>query len=137
MVNLTPTQPEEFESTFQYFDKDETNTIHIAELIAALTILGIVYLEEDMERLPLRRLFIFWCLLFFLSETNSQLIYSLFFRVEIMEGQRSPEQLREGFRGITRLCLRAFRFNDRAWTPARNPQPLDQVFASQDNSSCC
>jgi len=50
MVNLTLTQHEEFELSFRYFDKGETNTIHIAELIAALPILEIVYSEEDMER---------------------------------------------------------------------------------------
>jgi len=49
MTNLTPAQLEEFESTFRYFDKDETNTLHLAELIAALASLGIVYSEEDMD----------------------------------------------------------------------------------------
>jgi hypothetical protein len=49
MTNLTPAQLEEFESTFRYFDKDETNTLHLAEMIAALASLGIVYSEEDMD----------------------------------------------------------------------------------------
>ena len=49
MTNPTPAQLEEFESTFRYFDKDETNTLHLAEMIAALASLGIVYSEEDMD----------------------------------------------------------------------------------------
>jgi len=49
MTNLTPAQLEEFESIFRYFDKDETNTPHLAEMIAALASLGIVYSEEDMD----------------------------------------------------------------------------------------
>jgi len=42
MTNLTPAQLEEYESMFRYFDKDETNTLHLASL-------GIVYSEEDMD----------------------------------------------------------------------------------------
>ncbi len=43
MTNLTPAQLEQFESTFRYFDKDETNTLEPAEMAAALASLGIVY----------------------------------------------------------------------------------------------
>jgi Ca2+-binding EF-hand superfamily protein len=43
MTNLTPAQLEQFESTFRYFDKDETNTLSVPELAAALASLGIVY----------------------------------------------------------------------------------------------
>jgi hypothetical protein len=43
MTNLTPAQLEQFESTFRYFDRDETNTLHISEMAAALASLGIVY----------------------------------------------------------------------------------------------
>jgi len=43
MTNLTPAQLEQFESTFRYFDKDETNTLTVSELTAALASLGIVY----------------------------------------------------------------------------------------------
>jgi len=43
MTNLTPAQLEQFESTFRYFDKDETNTLTVSELSAALASLGIVY----------------------------------------------------------------------------------------------
>ena len=105
MVNFTLTQLEEFESTFRYFHKDEINTLYIAELIVALASLGIVYSGEDTERSLLRRLLMFGVYSFFLSETN-RLLYFLFFQVEFMEGHRSPEQLREAFRGIARLRLR-------------------------------
>ena len=44
MTILTPVQ---FESTFRYFDKDETNTLNLSEMIAALASLGIMYSEED------------------------------------------------------------------------------------------
>jgi Ca2+-binding EF-hand superfamily protein len=43
MTNLTPAQLEQFESTFRYFDKDESNTLEPAEMTAALASLGIVY----------------------------------------------------------------------------------------------
>lgn len=49
MTNLTPAQLEQFESTFRYFDKDETNTLSLTEMTAALASLGIVYSEEDMD----------------------------------------------------------------------------------------
>ena len=49
MTNLTPAQLEEFEGTFRYFDKDETNTLNLSEMIAALASLGIVYSEEDLD----------------------------------------------------------------------------------------
>lgn len=43
MSNLTPAQLEQFESTFRYFDKDESNTLEPAEMTAALASLGIIY----------------------------------------------------------------------------------------------
>jgi hypothetical protein len=43
MTNLTPAQIEQFEGTFRYFDKDETNTLNLSEMAAALASLGIVY----------------------------------------------------------------------------------------------
>ena len=48
MTNLTPAQLEQFESTFRYFDKDESNTLEISEMTAALASLGIIFSEEDM-----------------------------------------------------------------------------------------
>lgn len=43
MTNLTPAQLEQFETTFRYFDRDESNTLSISEMAAALASLGIVY----------------------------------------------------------------------------------------------
>ena len=43
MSNLTPAQLEQFESTFRYFDRDESNTLDPDEMAAALASLGIVY----------------------------------------------------------------------------------------------
>ena len=43
MTNLTPAQLEQFETTFRYFDKDESNTLSQTEMTAALASLGIVY----------------------------------------------------------------------------------------------
>jgi Ca2+-binding EF-hand superfamily protein len=43
MTNLTPAQLEQFETTFRYFDRDETNTLSVSEMAAALASLGIVY----------------------------------------------------------------------------------------------
>lgn len=43
MTNLTPAQLEQFESTFRYFDRDESNTLNQSEMAAALASLGIVY----------------------------------------------------------------------------------------------
>ena len=43
MSNLTPAQLEQFESTFRYFDRDETNTLVLSEFTAALASLGLVY----------------------------------------------------------------------------------------------
>jgi Ca2+-binding EF-hand superfamily protein len=47
MTNLTPAQLEQFESTFRYFDKDESNTLSQPEMTAALASLGIVYSVRD------------------------------------------------------------------------------------------
>ncbi len=43
MTNLTPAQLEQFESTFRYFDKDESKELNQSEMAAALASLGIVY----------------------------------------------------------------------------------------------
>ena len=123
MTNLTPAQLEEFESTFRYFDKDETNTLHLAEMIAALASLGIVYSEEDMDLIydqlveeygavtfeafiNLLVCFFFALLLGGLSVDLFSALFSLF-KVEIMEDQTSPDQLREAFRGIAKnkVCV--------------------------------
>ncbi|KAJ6585261.1 actinin-like protein [Mycena capillaripes] len=91
MSNLTPAQLEQFESTFRYFDKDETNTLNQSEMAAALASLGIVYSDEDMN-------FIYDQL----QQDYGAITFEAFINllVDITEDQTSPEQLREAFRGI-------------------------------------
>ncbi|CAK5284052.1 unnamed protein product [Mycena citricolor] len=91
MTNLTPAQLEQFESTFRYFDKDETNTLSQPELSAALASLGIVYSEDDMN-------FIYDQLQQDYGAINFEAFINLL--VDITEDQTTPEQLREAFRGI-------------------------------------
>ncbi|KAJ7816124.1 actinin-like protein [Mycena leptocephala] len=91
MSNLTPAQLEQFESTFRYFDKDETNTLNQSEMTAALASLGIVYSDEDMN-------FIYDQLLQDYGAITFEAFINLL--VDITEDQTSPEQLREAFRGI-------------------------------------
>ncbi|KAF8882897.1 actinin-like protein [Gymnopilus junonius] len=93
MTNLTPAQLEEFESTFRYFDKDETNTLNLSEMIAALASLGIVYSEEDMDLIYDQ-----------LVQEYGAVTFEAFINllVEITEDQTSPDQLREAFRGIAK-----------------------------------
>ncbi|KJA20162.1 hypothetical protein HYPSUDRAFT_142622 [Hypholoma sublateritium FD-334 SS-4] len=93
MTNLTPAQLEEFESTFRYFDKDTTNTLNLAEMIAALASLGIVYSEEDMDMIYDQLVSEYGAVTF---EAFINLL------VEITEDQTSPDQLREAFRGIAK-----------------------------------
>ncbi|KAF7298852.1 putative actin cross-linking [Mycena indigotica] len=91
LTNLTPAQLEQFESTFRYFDKDETNTLSQSEMAAALASLGIVYSDEDLD-------FIFDQLTSDYGAINFEAFINLL--VDITEDQTSPEQLREAFRGI-------------------------------------
>ncbi|KAJ7643944.1 actinin-like protein [Roridomyces roridus] len=91
LSNLTPAQLEQFESTFRYFDKDETNTLSQSEMTAALASLGIVYSDEDMN-------FIYDQLIQDYGAINFEAFINLL--VDITEDQTSPEQLRQAFRGI-------------------------------------
>ncbi|KAF9525906.1 actin cross-linking [Crepidotus variabilis] len=93
MTNLTPAQLEQFESTFRYFDKDESNTLNIAEMVAALASLGIVYSEEDMDIIYDQLVSEYGAMTF---EAFINLL------VEITEDQTSSEQLRDSFRGIAK-----------------------------------
>ncbi|OCH85952.1 actinin-like protein [Obba rivulosa] len=93
MTNLTPAQLEQFESTFRYFDRDESNTLNQSEMAAALASLGIVYSDEDMD-------IIYDQLLQDYGAVTFEAFINLL--VEIMEDQTSPEQLRDAFRGIAR-----------------------------------
>ncbi|KAF9221592.1 hypothetical protein BS17DRAFT_785019 [Gyrodon lividus] len=91
MTNLTPAQLEQFESTFRYFDRDETNTLVLSEFSAALASLGIIYSDEDLDYIHDQ-----------LVQDYGAVTFEAFINllVDITEDQTSPEQLRESFRGI-------------------------------------
>ncbi|KIJ62611.1 hypothetical protein HYDPIDRAFT_114269 [Hydnomerulius pinastri MD-312] len=91
MSNLTPAQLEQFESTFRYFDRDETNTLILSEFSAALASLGIIYSDDDM-------VYIYDQLVQDYGAVTFEAFINLL--VDITEDQTSPEQLRESFRGI-------------------------------------
>ncbi|KAI0357506.1 actinin-like protein [Trametes cingulata] len=125
MTNLTPAQLEQFESTFRYFDKDESNTLNQSEMAAALASLGIVYSDEDMD-------LIYDQLLQDYGAVTFEAFINLL--VDIMEDQTSPAQLREAFRGIaadkpyvTELDLRV------AHLPASAIEFLRQAMPSATN----
>ena len=108
MTNLTPAQLEQFEGTFRYFDRDETNTLDLPEMEAALASLGIVYAV----------CYFFYCSarLSLINEQEEDLyiIYEDLMReygaitfeafinllVGITEDQMSLDQLREAFQGV-------------------------------------
>ncbi|KAG8951155.1 hypothetical protein FRC03_012625 [Tulasnella sp. 419] len=91
MTNLTPAQLEQFESTFRFFDQDETNTLSPPEMTAALASLGLVYSEGDMAQIHAE-----------LVEDYGAVTFEAFINlmVDITEDQTSPEQLRDAFRGL-------------------------------------
>jgi len=93
MTNLTPAQLEEFESTFRFFDKDQSNTLDINEFAAALASLSMVYSDEDIELIHRQ-----------IANEEEKVTFEAFisFLVEITEDTSSPEQVRESFRGIAR-----------------------------------
>ncbi|KAH0832095.1 calponin homology domain-containing protein [Lanmaoa asiatica] len=84
-------QLEQFESTFRYFDRDETNTLILSEFSAALASLGIIYSDEDL-------VYIYDQLVQDYGAVTFEAFINLL--VDITEDQTSPEQLRESFRGI-------------------------------------
>ncbi|KAG6916315.1 hypothetical protein DXG01_007364 [Tephrocybe rancida] len=129
MTNLTPAQLEQFESAFRYFDKDETNTLNLSEMTAALASLGIVYTDEDM-------IFIFDDL----TQEYGAVTFEAFINllVDITEDQTSPEQLREAFRGIatdkpfvTELDLRIAHLPPPAIDYLREAMPLNSNDAGE------
>ncbi|KAL6308324.1 calponin homology domain-containing protein [Sparassis latifolia] len=91
MTNLTPAQLEQFESTFRYFARDESNTLNQTEIVSALASLGIVYSDEDMD-----------IIYDHLMQDYGAVTFEAFINllVDITEDQTSPEQLRDAFRGI-------------------------------------
>ncbi|KIP09666.1 hypothetical protein PHLGIDRAFT_126112 [Phlebiopsis gigantea 11061_1 CR5-6] len=125
MTNLTPAQLEQFESTFRYFDRDESNTLEFAEMTGALASLGIIFPEDNMYMLYDQ-----------LVQDYGAVTYEAFINilVEITEDQTSPAQLRESFRGIaqdkpfvTELDLRV------AHLPQSSIDYLRQVIPSQND----
>ncbi|EGO24049.1 hypothetical protein SERLADRAFT_470713 [Serpula lacrymans var. lacrymans S7.9] len=124
MTNLTPAQLEQFESTFRYFDRDETNTLSLSETSAALASLGLVYSDEDMD-------YIYDQLVLDYGAITFEAFINLL--VDITEDQTSPEQLREAFRGIagdkpfvTELDLRLAQLPVSAIDYLREVIPADQ-----------
>ncbi|PAV17111.1 actin cross-linking [Pyrrhoderma noxium] len=127
MTNLTPAQLEQFESTFRYFDRDESNTLSISEMAAALASLGIVYPDEDLGAIYDQLTIDYGAVTF---EAFINLL------VDITEDQTTPDQLREAFRGIandkpfvTELDLRV------AHLPMSAVEYLREVMPSTENDS--
>ncbi|KAF9643282.1 actinin-like protein [Thelephora ganbajun] len=125
MTNLTPAQLEQFESTFRYFDKDETNTLNQLEMSAALASLGIVYPDEDLD-------IIYDELLQGYGAVTFEAFINLL--VDITEDQTTPEQLRDAFRVlandkpfVTELDLRL------AQVPAHSIDYLKEAIPSENN----
>ncbi|EJC97825.1 actin cross-linking [Fomitiporia mediterranea MF3/22] len=125
MTNLTPAQLEQFESTFRYFDRDESNTLSISEMAAALASLGIVYPDEDLGVIYDQ-----------LTQDYGAVTFEAFINllVDITEDQTTPDQLREAFRGIagdkpfvTELDLRV------AHLPASAVEYLRDAMPSTEN----
>jgi Ca2+-binding EF-hand superfamily protein len=107
MTNLTPAQLEQFEHTFRYFAKDESNALNLAEMIAALASLGIVYSEDDMNYIYDELVRDYGAVTFeafinlLVCHPSCDLLASQYVvKVDIMEDQTSREQLLEAFRGI-------------------------------------
>jgi len=125
MTNLTPAQLEQFESTFRYFDTDETNTLNQFEMAAALASLGIVYPDEDLD-------IIYDELLQDYGAVTFEAFINLL--VGITEDQTTPEQLRDAFRVladdkpfVTELDLRL------AQVPAHSIDYLKEAIPSRDH----
>jgi len=132
LTNLTPAQIEQFESTFRYFDKDETNTLNVSEMAAALASLGIVYGVNlflsprscfDNIRQRTRTLISSSINCFKnMAPSPSKLSLTCWYvplgcifnvgvgfdtvQVEITEDQTSPDQLREAFQGAANNKVR-------------------------------
>ncbi|KAF8645204.1 hypothetical protein AX16_008031 [Volvariella volvacea WC 439] len=124
MTNLTPAQIEQIESTFRYFDKDETNTLGQGELTAALASLGVIYAEREYDVIYDQ-----------LTRAYGAITFEAFVNLlmDIMEDQTTPEQLREAFRGIasdkpfvTELDLRLARLPASAIEYLRDAMPNHQ-----------
>ncbi|CAM0139645.1 unnamed protein product [Umbelopsis sp. WA50703] len=91
MTNLTPAQLEEFESTFRYFDKDNSNSLSPPELNAAIASLGFFYEDKEFEQIFSQ-----------IAEGHDEASFEQFIRymVSVTEDKATPEQLCQSFRAI-------------------------------------
>ncbi|RUS25260.1 hypothetical protein BC938DRAFT_472411 [Jimgerdemannia flammicorona] len=97
MTNLTPGQLEEFESTFRYFDKDQSNTMSAPEFSAALASLGMSYDDDEFKTLFRQ-----------ITQNNDEATFEQFitFMVSVTEDKTTPDQLRQSFKTVA---------SDKAW----------------------
>ncbi|GJJ15565.1 hypothetical protein Clacol_009843 [Clathrus columnatus] len=109
MSNLTPSQLEQFESTFRYFDRDETNTLDLDEMAAALASLGIVYSDDDFVIIYTQLIEDYGAVTYeaFINLLVGSFLFTFphlthIAEVDIMEDQTSPDQLRDAFRSIAK-----------------------------------
>lgn len=91
MTNLTPAQLEEFESTFRYFDKDNSNSLSPPELSAALASLGLFYEDREFDKIFSQ-----------VAEGQDKASFEQFIRymVSVTEDKATPEQLCQSFRAV-------------------------------------
>ncbi|KAG1151928.1 hypothetical protein G6F37_005001 [Rhizopus arrhizus] len=89
MTNLTPAQLEEFEQTFRYFDKNNTNTLTVSDFKYAISSLGIVYDNDKLENI-----------FYTITNDNDFATFEQFIRfmVSVTEDKSTPDQLRDSFR---------------------------------------
>ncbi|KAJ1675292.1 alpha-actinin, partial [Spiromyces aspiralis] len=92
MSNLTPAQLEEFEATFRYFDRDNTNTLTDAEFRAALESLDEIFTDSEFAEL-----------FEVISQGQGYVTFEQYIRflVSIAEDQTNPEQLQASFRVVS------------------------------------
>lgn len=91
MTNLTPAQLEEFESTFRYFDKDNSNSLSPPELNAAIASLGFFYEDKEFDQIFSQ-----------IAEGQEEASFEQFIRymVSVTEDKATPDQLCQSFRAI-------------------------------------
>ncbi|CAO3696360.1 unnamed protein product [Umbelopsis ramanniana] len=91
MTNLTPAQLEEFESTFRYFDKDNSNSLSPPELSAAMASLGLFYEDREFDKIFSQ-----------VAEGQDKASFEQFIRymVSVTEDKATPEQLCQSFRAV-------------------------------------
>ncbi|KAI9286306.1 calponin homology domain-containing protein [Umbelopsis sp. AD052] len=91
MTNLTPAQLEEFESTFRYFDKDNSNSLSPPELSAAMASLGLFYEDREFDKIFSQ-----------VAEDQDKASFEQFIRymVSVTEDKATPEQLCQSFRAV-------------------------------------